>query len=237
MPKRIKSRYKLVDGKLIGFAKKRDRRPEPEELDKIFKFFDEREPRNVRSYALEFSDILKFCISSAMRISEVCSLQWNDLNEEKKTIIVRDRKHKKEEYHQIVPLLDESLENIKRQERIGKYIYPIPAKTVTVEFHRALSELKIENLRLYDLRHEGASRLFEMGYQIHEVAMFTGHEDWKMLQRYTHLKAKDLRRLEPIKVETPAEMDTANIEEMKKAMRAEIMEEMMLKMMSQQKAA
>ena len=35
--------------------------------------------------------------------------------------------------------------------------------------------LGIEDLRLNDLRHEATSRLFERGYQIHEVAQFTLH--------------------------------------------------------------
>jgi site-specific recombinase XerD len=47
------------------------------------------------------------------------------------------------------------------------------------------------------LRHETASRLFEAGYQIPEVALVTGHKDWKMLRRYTNLKAEDLAMRKP----------------------------------------
>lgn len=40
----------------------------------------------------------------------------------------------------------------------------------------------------WGMRHEGASRLFEMGKTIPEVATFTGHRSWQSLQRYSHLR-------------------------------------------------
>jgi hypothetical protein len=36
--------------------------------------------------------------------------------------------------------------------------------------------------------HEGTSRLFEADFSIEQVALVTGHKDWKMLRRYAHLK-------------------------------------------------
>jgi integrase len=52
----------------------------------------------------------------------------------------------------------------------------------------------IDNLKFHDLRHGGVSRLFEQGYSIEQVALVSGHRDWKMLARYTQIKAKDLHR-------------------------------------------
>jgi hypothetical protein len=45
------------------------------------------------------------------------------------------------------------------------------------------------------LRHEATSRLFERGYQIHEVAQFTLHESWNELKRYTNLRPEDVREI------------------------------------------
>jgi len=47
-------------------------------------------------------------------------------------------------------------------------------------------------LRFNDMRHEGISRLFEKGFQIPEVALVSGHKDWKMLKRYTNLRPENL---------------------------------------------
>ncbi len=55
--------------------------------------------------------------------------------------------------------------------------------------------LGIENLRFHDLRHEATSRLFEAGYQIHEVAQFTLHDSWNELKRYANLKPENVRAL------------------------------------------
>ncbi|QNH26206.1 tyrosine-type recombinase/integrase [Xanthomonas theicola] len=59
---------------------------------------------------------------------------------------------------------------------------------------RACRSLQIEDLHFHDLRHEGASRLFEQGYDIPEVAIVTGHRDWKSLKRYTNLAPESLYR-------------------------------------------
>src|SRR5450432_3704961 len=41
---------------------------------------------------------------------------------------------------------------------------------------------------------EGTSRLSEAGFSIEQVALVTGHKDWKMLRRYTHLKPEGLHK-------------------------------------------
>ena len=43
-----------------------------------------------------------------------------------------------------------------------------------------------------DRRHDGISRLFELGFAIQEVALISEHKDWKMLRRYTHLRPQSL---------------------------------------------
>ena len=49
-------------------------------------------------------------------------------------------------------------------------------------FRRQCREIKIQDLHFHDLRHEGRSRLFEAGFTIEQVALVTGHKDWKMLR-------------------------------------------------------
>jgi integrase len=135
-----------------------------------------------------------------MRISEVCRLRWDDLNETDRTIVIRDRKHPTEKIgnHQTVPLLTlaghDSFDIVKRQPKKKKYIFPVNPRTVSAYFSEAVEQLEIDDLHLHDLRHEAISRLFEAGYRIEQVSIVSGHRDWSMLKRYTHLKAKDLHR-------------------------------------------
>jgi len=76
-------------------------------------------------------------------------------------------------------------------QRLGR-VFPYCGRSIGAAFRRACRDLSVLDLRFHDLRHETASRLFEAGYQIPEVAMVTGHKDWKMLRRYTNLNAQDL---------------------------------------------
>ena len=48
------------------------------------------------------------------------------------------------------------------------------------------------SIRFRDGRHEATARFFEKGLNTMEVASITGHEDLKMLKRYTHLREEDL---------------------------------------------
>lgn len=227
----------LAMKKLIGTSVERDRRPTKKEIELLlnYKF----------PTPIPMADIIKFAISSAMRQSEIMRIEYTTLDTEHiedsdlnlATIVITDRKHpkKKKGNNQIVPLLNESLEIIQQQKRKEgeDRIFPFSAPTIGTYFTAACKKLGIVDLRFHDLRHEGASRLFELGYEIHEVAKFTGHEDWKMLQRYTHLKSKDIRRLDPKKPEAikevaaPAGMDESTMKQFEEFLRFKQMQEMM----------
>jgi integrase len=81
-----------------------------------------------------------------------------------------------------------------RQPRPGPRVFPYNSRTVSAYFTRAVAELKLPDLHLHDLRHEAISRLFAAGYRIEQVALVSGHRDWGMLKRYTHIRAADLHR-------------------------------------------
>jgi len=176
---------------MVGKSARRERRVADAEVAKYF---------GKQDTTLPMADILHFCLASSMRISEVCRLTWADLNETAKTIIIRDRKHPQEKIgnDQVVPLLlnggHDAFAIVERQARNGPRIFPFSSKTVGTYVTRAAKELKLEDLHLHDLRHEAISRLFEAGYRIEQVALVSGHRDWAMLKRYTHVRAADLHR-------------------------------------------
>lgn len=218
---------------LIGKSEERKRRPTADEIERLLSFkYPPKTP---------MADIIRFAISSSMRRAEITRIKHATFNEVEKTIVITDRKHptKKNGNHQTVPLLDESVEIIKRQpkKKFDDNVFPFSPEYIGEIFIDTCKALGIEDLHFHDLRHEATSRLFEMGYQIHEVAMFTGHEDWESLKRYTQLKAKDIRRVqdaekaEPVAIEAaPAGIDMAEFEEFKQFQK-------MKKMMAQMKEA
>lgn len=176
---------------LVGKGKERDRRPTQNELDTLISAF-ENNPRQ----SLPLERIIPFAIATAMRQSEICAITWPDIDERRRTVIVRDRKdpRNKEGNDQHVPLVDLTgydawaiLEEQRKYTSGTGRVFPYNSRSVGSAFRRECRAQGIEDLRFHDLRHEGTSRLFEAGLQIEQVALVTGHKDWKMLKRYTHI--------------------------------------------------
>jgi integrase len=71
-------------------------------------------------------------------------------------------------------------------------IFPPSANAFRLAWERLKRRIEIEDLRFHDLRHEAISRFFEMGLSVPEVALISGHRDYRMLFRYTHLRAEDV---------------------------------------------
>ena len=173
---------------LVGKPKVRTRRPSEVELDKLRLALESRELK--QSSKIPFCDILNFSILTCMRISEVCALKWCDFDPKEKSIIVRDRKdpRKKQGNYMKVPLLGGADEIILRQPKNSDIIFPYKPRSVTAGFQRVRNKIGIADLRYHDLRREGASRLFEKGYVVHEVAQVTGHRNLNTLWNiYTNL--------------------------------------------------
>ncbi|MCL1080222.1 site-specific integrase [Parashewanella spongiae] len=164
----------LYSQNLISKSEKRSRRPI--ELEKLKVGLAERQAQRA-SGDIPYVEMLDFSILSCMRIGEVCKITWEDLDEENKAVIVRDRKdpRKKSGNHMLVPLIGGAFELVMKQPRKDERIFPYNSRSVTPGFQRVRAKLGIEDLRYHDLRREGASRLFEKGYAIDEVAQVTGH--------------------------------------------------------------
>lgn len=177
----------LKEGGYISAARVRDRRVTDGELRAI-------KAKLSPITARWACDLFDFSVASAMRIGEVCRIRWEDFDEARHTVIVRDRKHPKKKIgnHKVVPLLSGAFEIVQRQPRKTDRIFPRGTHYMSRVFHEAAVAAGVKDVVLHDLRHEGISRLFELGFQIQEVALVSGHEDWKMLRRYTHLRPASL---------------------------------------------
>ncbi len=183
---------------LVGKSNERDRRPTEDEIDLLLKRFESRS----NSDEIPMARIIKFAIATAMRQEEIFRVTWSDFNKRTKMLTIRDRKdpRQKKGNDQEIPLLAASgydamalIEEQRMQRKEGDdRIFPYNHKSAGTNFTRACQALEIEDLHFHDLRHEGTSRLFEAGLAIQQVALVTGHKDWKMLRRYTHLKASSL---------------------------------------------
>lgn len=189
-PEAIKeARGALSDSGMMTTSRERDRRPSEHELQLLREYFDQH-------CTVPMNDIIEFAIHSGMRRGEICSIRWGDLDESKKTMIIRNRKHPTKKYSndQEVPLLNGSFALVQKQSRVDERIFPFAAQSVSAAFIRGCKATGIKDLRFHDLRHHALSILFEQGYKIQEVAIVSGHSSWDMLKRYTHIKPESLHR-------------------------------------------
>lgn len=179
--------------RLTGKARKRARRPTADELARLRDYFARRDKRS----QIPMLSVMEFALTSARREAEICRLEWKDNDEVNHTGMVRDAKHPtdKEGNHRRFKYPPGAWAVVKSQPRTSPYIFPYDPRSVGAAFTRACHFLKIEDLRFHDLRHEATSRLFEMGYQVQEVAQFTLHDSWNELKRYTNLKPENVRAL------------------------------------------
>lgn len=184
------ARAALRSAKLVSRGQERDRRPTQGEIDRLVAHF-----RGITRQKVPMWDLIHFAIATAMRREEITRLLWSDLDEQRRTVIVRDRKDpsRKIGNHETIPLLAvtgyDALEIIRAQARTPGRIFPIRAETISTIFARACNALEIADLRFHDLRHEGISRMFEAGMGLPEVALCSGHKTWNQLRRYTQLRA------------------------------------------------
>jgi integrase len=167
----------------------RDRRPTAEELAKL------QADRTV-------GVIVTLAVETGMRRGELASIRWEHIHWGRRTLLIAETKT---DTPREIPLTDGALEALRAVLRASKVVevsahglmgpvLPRRADSLSQAFDRACQRYGIEGLHFHDLRHEATSRFFELGLNPMEVAAITGHQDLKMLRRYTHLRPEALHR-------------------------------------------
>jgi len=171
---------------IISKSKERDRRPTLDELDKLMEHFGVIAKR--RAGSIPMQKIIPFAIFSTRRQDEISRIEWKD--KEVGRVMVRDMKHPGEKAGNDTwcDLVPEAEQIVDAMPRTGPTIFPASPDAISAAFTRACKVLGIDDLHFHDLRHEGISRLFEMGWNIPHVAGVSGHRSWQSLKRYTHLR-------------------------------------------------
>lgn len=166
----------------------RQRRPSWRELRRLLKAARE---MGQRGSLIEL--VICLAIRTAMRRSEIASLEWSQVDLKARLIVLTDTKNG---YGRIVPLSSRAVRILARlhSDEISGSVFTMRSDSITQAFSRACSRAGLEDLRFHDLRHEATSRFFEIGLNTMEVASITGHRTLQMLKRYTHLRAAGLAR-------------------------------------------
>ncbi|GHA05366.1 site-specific integrase [Oceanisphaera arctica] len=173
----------LVKYGLIGRSQRRERRPTPDELNIMEQGLQRRQSH--RAAHIPLVDIFHISILTCMRLGEITRITWDDLNENDRTITIRNRKDPRNRIgnHCTIPLLPDALEIMLRQPKTDEEnrIFPYNSQSISAAWQRVCKEEGIQDLHYHDLRAEGACQLFERGLNIVEVSKITGHKDINVL--------------------------------------------------------
>ncbi len=136
--------------------------------------------------------MFEFSVETACRRGEALKLRWADVDLSRRLAVLRGTKTGGS---RIIPLSSKAamvLETLPRD--LNGVVFPVPTPTLRSAFEHACDRAKIRDLRWHDLRHEGVSRLHELGLSTIEVASISGHKTLACLARYSHMQVETLAR-------------------------------------------
>lgn len=174
---------------IVSKSAQRDRRPTVEEMDSLMAYFHEQWQK--RPGMVPMHKVCAYALFSTRRQEEIVTIKRADMDVDGSRQLVRDMKHPGQKVGNDVwcELTPEALAiAVSMPESEDGRLFPYTVDAVGANFTRACKFLGIEDLHFHDLRHEGVSRLFEMGRTIPQAASVSGHRSWQSLQRYAHLR-------------------------------------------------
>jgi len=195
---------KLIPSDLLPKARGRDRRLKKGELEQLLAAAKHDEQPLI-------GPIILFAIETACRRGEIAKLRLRDYNADAQTLDVRGTKNGDDRTIGLSPRAIQILEAIIQERGLtdpDAFFFLLMPDEISFAFRRCCrvteidgrkvepigDRLDFDGLVFHDLRHEGASLLFELGLKIQEVAHQTGHKSYQSLKRYTHPKGSEIAK-------------------------------------------
>lgn len=189
----------------------RARRLGPSEAEYLFRTLDIAQKRCGRRPNRGMRPIIVLGIETSMREGELVGLEWKRIDLEMRFVHLPTTKNGEARSVALSSRAVEALKQMRVQLRKdGKVFDWANSSSFGRQFAKLVKSARklylsdcaatgvqakpdfLTNLKFHDLRHEAASRLFEAGLNVMEVASMTGHKTLQMLKRYTHVDASKL---------------------------------------------
>lgn len=135
--------------------------------------------------------LIELAVETCMRRTELVEMLAERVSLERRTTLVENTKNGEPRTVPLTPRAVALLRPLVEKVRSGR-LFPMTPHSVTQAFNRAAERAGMPHLHFHDLRHEGISRLFELGLSVPAVAKISGHKTLSQLNRYTHLDVDNL---------------------------------------------
>jgi integrase len=160
-------------------ARARTRRPTAEETEILLDTLGYSQEKPPRTASARIGAAYLFAIETAMRAGEICSLEWQHVNERHVHLPLT-----KNGYARDVPLSAEArriIEQLRPLNGEGDTVFDVSVASLDALFRKARSRAQIEDLHFHDTRREALTRLSKI-FDVMELARISGHRDLRVLQ-------------------------------------------------------
>ncbi|WP_291013767.1 site-specific integrase [Hydrogenophaga sp.] len=135
--------------------------------------------------------IVQIAIETAMRRSEILSLEWRNVLLEERILVLPDTKNGHEREVPLSSTAIKLLSELPRSPEEGR-VFPVSVAALKKVYERAVERAGIADLTFHDLRRVGIARLAKR-LDLLELATTTGHRQVNVLyQRYYSTKASQI---------------------------------------------
>ncbi|MGB2867567.1 MAG: tyrosine-type recombinase/integrase [Bacteroidota bacterium] len=151
----------------------------------------------------KFREILIFAVLTMMRLGEILSLEWADVDMERQLIHVRNKMAfvVKGGKPRTIPMSKRVHDVLSARENREGLVFATPdgsqrsTRSISRRFKRLVRTSGIsEKIHFHSLRHTGASWLAQMGVPLFEIQKILGHSSPLVTQIYSHLADENLKR-------------------------------------------
>jgi len=158
----------------------------------------EEEERILLSKSSEtLKQIILIALHTGMRLGEILSMKWDDVDFRNEVIRIPHSKSKKQRVIPINKVVWQVLTSLRFQNGKSEYVFSHPdgkrIKSFKTAWKGALRRAGIRNLRFHDLRRTFATRILENGKNLESIRKLLGHSDISTTQRYLSSEIDELR--------------------------------------------
>jgi integrase len=179
----------MADVRKPSDAAPRDRRPTPEEMEKLSLNFG----NNLGDVTGRVWQAFLFAIETGMRASEIAGMTWDRTDLEKKIVRLPITKNGSAREVALSSEAVRILESLPRQDSPPGSVWGMTTVQMDALWRKVNKRAGVENLHFHDSRHEAVSRLAKK-LDVLSLARMIGHKDLRQLQTYYNETAEELAK-------------------------------------------
>jgi integrase len=135
--------------------------------------------------------LIILALETGMRRGELLRLKHEDWDVRSGLISVKETKNGK---NRAIPASNRVRQTLcKLAQNNMDSLIPLSGNAVNLSFQRLKRRTGLNWLRFHDLRHEALSRFLELGLNIAEVKLISGHQDLRQLQNYIQVDIENIK--------------------------------------------